>query len=560
MKNFLKKNNLDFFILPNNDEFGSEYVPESEKRLQYISNFTGSNAIIIFCKEGKNAFFTDGRYIRQAHQEINLEEYNIFDLSALPWYKFLQNHSNAKIGFDPKLHNICEILQLEKICSNLISIKNPIDEFWINDPKNCRPKSLNADIFIHNLKFCGESWKSKLTKVQGKIEENEVFILNCPNSIAWLFNIRAHDIKHIPAPLIYALIKKNSASLFVEKSRLAKIPPNYLENTKIYHPNSLLEEIKKCNHQKFIIDFSQCNFAIFQFLQKNNILIRDWKNPCILLKSKKNSTEIAGAKDCHKQDAIALQKLLSWIEENKKNDLCEISIAKKLLEFRQDSQFFIEESFPTISAFGANGAIIHYHPTPKTNKKIIENGLFLLDSGGNYLNGTTDVTRTIAIGKPTAEQKRNFTLVLKGHIRLATAKFPKGTTGSALDSLARVDLWQEGKNYAHGTGHGVGSFLSVHEGPQSISSRNSSIALEEGMIVSNEPGYYSDGEYGIRIENLMVVKEFNKNFLEFETLTLVPIDINLIEFAILTKKEKSWIEHYNHISKNVSRETIVNFA
>jgi Xaa-Pro aminopeptidase len=545
IKKFLKDKNLDFFILSNNDEFSSEYAPDSEKRVEYISNFTGSNAVIIFCQKGKNAFFTDGRYTNQARQEIDSEKFEIFDLSTMSWQKFLQNFPDSQIGFDPKLHNIYEIVQLQKNHPNLFPIKNPIDNIWQNDIERPRPKAKKAEVFIHDLKFCGESWQNKLKKIQQNIKNNETLILNCPNSIAWLFNIRAHDINHIPAALIYALIEKESAKLFIDKSRLNKISPNYLENIEIYPPQLLLEKIQQNQNQNFITDFSQCNFAIYQFLQKNNIIFRHNPNPCILLKAKKNPIEVAGAKACHQEDSIAVNKLLSWIEENKNNDICEISVAQKLLEFRRERKYFIEESFPTISAFGSNGAIIHYHPKQKTNKKIKGNGLFLLDSGGNYLNGTTDVTRTIAIGNPTTEQKINFTLVLKGHIRLAIAKFPKSTTGGALDALARFDLWQEGKNYAHGTGHGVGNFLSVHEGPQSISSRISSIILEEGMILSNEPGYYVDNEYGIRIENLMIVKEFNENFLEFETLTSVPIDINLVEFSILTEYEKKWLKNYN---------------
>jgi Xaa-Pro aminopeptidase len=525
LKNETKNLGLDYFLLPNSDEFASEYLPKYAKRLQFISGFTGSNAFII-AGHKKSAFFTDGRYTLQAETEVNKKDFEIFNLnekSPLNW--LLENvNKNSKIGFDAKLHSVNFVFNYQKYFNkNLIALdKNPVDKIWKNQPKPPCSK-----VFKHLEKYCGKSSKEKIKKIIGDIDKNsDAIILTNPASICWLFNIRASDIEYSPLLLINAIIYKNS------KTELFKTGlPSSLQNT----------------NYSISLDFNQANYHLYQLLQKQNINIANQADPCLIYKAIKNPVEIKNAVKAHKIDGLAVTKFLFWLENSlkTKQKITEIKIAKKLLDFRKENKEFLYESFAPIVGFAENGAIIHYSANEKTNKKIKGSGLLLIDSGGQYPEGTTDITRTILVGDATEEIIENFTRVLKGHITLARAKFPHDTFGSQLDSLARYHLWQGGLDYEHGTGHGVGSFSSVHESPPSISKRNIGTSLKEGMIISNEPGYYKKGEYGIRIENLILTTSYNKNFLTFKTLTLAPIDYKLINFKMLTYPEKKWLYNYH---------------
>jgi Xaa-Pro aminopeptidase len=541
LKTTLKKFNLDYFLLPNSDEFSSEYLPEYAKRLQLITGFTGSNAFAIIAQEKtkKSAFFTDGRYTLQAAAEVDKKSFEIYNLSEKSPLNWLLENINSfsssqcksgsiakpKIGFDPFLHSINSIFNYQKYFGkNLIALdKNPVDAIWENQPK--RP---NTKVFKHPLKYSGLSSKEKIQKIIADLDENsDAVILTNPASICWLFNIRAADIEYSPLHLSCAIIYKNG------KAELFK---NHLQLTTY---DLQLKSIQ--------IDFSQANYQLYQTLKSQNITIINKPDPCLNPKAIKNPTEIKNAIIAHKIDGLAVTKFLFWLENslNKKQKIDELKAAKKLLEFRKENKKFLYPSFATIAGFSSNGAIIHYQPSPKTNKTIQGNGLLLIDSGGQYLEGTTDITRTIAVGKPTAEMIENFTRVLKGHIAIARAKFPQGTTGNNLDILARYHLWQAGLDYDHGTGHGVGSFFSVHESPPSISKRSDGVPLQAGMILSNEPGYYKTGEYGIRIENLILVEKCGEKFLHFKTITLTPIDPKLINFKMLTYPEKKWLGEYH---------------
>jgi len=598
MKKILKEMDLDFFILPNSDEFGSEYLPEYAKRLEFITGFSGSNAFVIIAanKNKKSAFFTDGRYTIQAADQVDDRVFDIFNLSKkspLDW--LLENaDKNSQIGFDPTLHSTNFILNYQKYFGeNLIALeKNPVDAIWAS-----QPKAPDSKIFKHLIKYSGLSAKEKLKKIIANLDQKaDAIILTNPASICWLFNIRASDIEYSPLLLKYAIIYKDGRSAILDSGKkscptslqtvanlpqeILRLAPNsnvgplqicqinflgknmpgilFLEGavyTDIHEEpkNKITKQIeakgKICDSPNVQIDFSQANYQIYSLLKSQNINIINQADPCLIPKAIKNPVEIKNAVLAHKIDGLAVTKFLFWLENSlrKKQKIDELTATKKLLDFRRQNKKFLYESFATIAGFGANGAIVHYHSTAKTNKTLQGSGLFLVDSGGQYLEGTTDITRTVAVGEPTQEMIENFTRVLKGHIAIARAKIPQQTTGNSLDILARYHLWQAGLDYDHGTGHGVGSFSSVHESPPSISKRGGGSALQAGMILSNEPGYYKAGEYGIRIENLMVVcqSKEKEGFLNFQTLSLAPIDPKLINFKMLTRPEKMWLWQYH---------------
>ena len=505
----IEKHGLDGFLVPSNDEFQSEYTPEYNNRLKFLTSFTGSNGIALITKK-KLVFFTDGRYLLQAKRELS-EDFIIENITHLYDNKYLF----GKIGFDPKLH-LANAIERFKNCE-LIACENLVDLIWEN-----RPKYIQSKIFDYPAKYAGESKESKLQKISQylKINNFDAIIITDPYNICWLLNIRGDDVPYNPVILSYAVCYQD------RKIELVAI-------------EEFTEKVKPLKNKQIEIDPSSASIWVMNHFV-NPILKQD---PCVLLKACKNKKEIKQAKEIHIIDGVALTKLLFWLESSYKN-ITEIDIGNKLLEYRSLSPRFITPSFATIAGFAENGAVIHYHANQDTNKKLDKDGLLLIDSGGHYYGGTTDITRVIPIGRPTHEQKLNFTLVLKGHIALAQAKFPKGTSGADLDILARQFLWKEQKDYPHGTGHGVGNCLNVHEGPQRIS-KFSRQELIEGMILSNEPGYYKNGEYGIRLENLMVVKKTKDSFLEFETISLAPISKKLILKKLLSIDEMKWLNNYH---------------
>jgi Xaa-Pro aminopeptidase len=521
LRNKIKEHELDGFLIPSTDEFQNEYLPESLNRLKFITGFTGSNGVAIITLNHAY-FFTDGRYLLQAEQELG-ENFKIENIAVLDKFSFA-----GKIGYDPKLHTKSSIDQFTKL--NLVICKNLVDLIW----KNKTPIKVSK-IFEYRVKYSGASSLAKQELVTDQMRNNKIdaLIFTDSTSICWLLNIRAHDVEYNPILLSYLIIHNNGQlELFSSTNFIAN-------NVKNYSFDELSARLKEIVNKKVQLDPNSASIWISSHFN-SPIFAED---PCLLLKACKNRIEITCARKTHIADGVAICKLLYWLEQNSPNQ-SEVTVADKLLEFRKLHNNFIYPSFPTIAGFKEHGAIIHYKANENSNKKLNSDGLFLLDSGGQYFGGTTDITRTISIGKASKEQKHNFTLVLKGHIALANAKFPFGTSGAALDILARQYLWQEEKDYAHGTGHGVGNCLSVHEGPQRISKMGACI-LKPGMILSNEPGFYKNHEYGIRIESLMLVIENKNNFLSMETLTLAPIEINLILSKMLSDDEKSWLNSYH---------------
>jgi Xaa-Pro aminopeptidase len=514
-------NKLDSFIIPSNDEFQSEYVPDHANRLRFITGFKGSNGVALITSD-KAIFFTDGRYILQAKEEVN-SEFQIHDIKNIYDNEFLK----GKIGYDPKLHT--SVNQYKN--STFIACENLVDLIWKN-----KPTSEISQTFDYPVKYAGELSESKCNNIERYLQDNEIdaLVITDPTNICWLLNIRGGDVKYTPVILSYLIFHKDgNYDIYTDFAKFS-------------------EQLKLLKDKKVQIDPGSASLWVQDHL--NTPILKE--DPCSLAKACKNKVEITQARRIHAIDGVAICKLLHWLEN--KNNTSEIEVVDKLLEFRALGKDFLYPSFATISGFAEHGAIIHYCVSDESSKRLSGNGLFLLDSGGQYFGGTTDITRVVPIGKATYQQKFDFTMVLKGHIALASSIFPEGTGGDALDSIARYHLWKHGKDYAHGTGHGVGNCLSVHEGPQRIS-KGGGCPLKPGMIVSNEPGYYKNGEYGIRIENLMLVKKLKNKFLGFETLTLAPIERKLILTNLLSKDEKEWLNKYHQkvyskLSPSLSRQ------
>lgn len=575
-KNFLKlqeklqENQIDFYILPNSCEFFLEYLPKSEKRIEFLTDFSGSNAALILNKK-QSFFLTDSRYLLQAKNQID-KNFQIVDMSSKSTLQIIKENAkkSQKIAIHSKLVSINFITNLKKL-EKKIGFKiiflelDFVDEIWQK-----KPQKPNSKIFHHKIEFSGVESCKKIINLSKEIKKDAYFLANC-ESICWLLNIRASDIEYSPLLISYSIIyKNNEIDIFIDKKRLEKacfsgLEINFLDKISDFSKIKLNAKNKKPKiniinpkyfekRMEFIknftnsieIDKNSVNFYIFQLLKSQKIEIYQRQNPILIKKAVKNKVEIQNFVKAHKIDGLAMVKFLSWLENSIKNNekIDELLCEEKLLEFRKKSSDFHYPSFRSISAFGANGAIVHYSATSKTNKKFDKNSLYLIDSGGQYNQGTTDITRTIAIHKTSEEMRENFTLVLKGHIAFATAKFNEKTPLNKLDFLARQFLLKQGKDFGHSTSHGVGSFLSVHENPPSIGKKSVKSGLKAGMVLSNEPGFYLENQYGIRIENLVLVKKI-KGFLTFQTLTLAPIDINLILVEILTENEKKWLKNYH---------------
>ncbi|MFZ9180785.1 MAG: M24 family metallopeptidase [Rickettsiales bacterium] len=543
---FLTNNNFDYFVLPNSDEFFSEYVAQNQKRIQEISGFTGSNATIIFTKK-KHYFFTDGRYLLQAKNQIDLSKYeiiNIADISVISWLKNNLKF-NSNLAIDPRLTSKKFIEECEKFIPKITFLQeNPIK---IKDQNSTKKDKIIFKIPDH---ISGESFASKRNRIISQIQYDGIFISK-PENLNWLLNIRGNDINYTPIFLAHSVLLKNGKLIIFSNINLFEnfVIPEDVEIVEIENIKSNLNNYlpKKSTLQT---DFATTNFWIYELFENQQIKLIDNQCPIELTKAVKNKIEIEGAIKSHNQDAVAMIKFLYWLNHSVNNNsyLSEFNVAEKLLEFRKQSKDFQYPSFDTIAGFAGNGAIIHYKATESNNQEITQNNLLLIDSGGQYLGddfmGTTDITRTICIGKPSDDMIEDYTRVLKGHINLARTKFPNGTTGANLDTIARFHLWNDAKDYEHGTGHGVGAFASVHEGPFSIS-RKSQFPIKENVILSNEPGYYKANEYGIRLENLMVSQKYNDKMMEFKILSLVPFELKMINFKMLTYPEKKWLGEYH---------------
>ncbi|HLY44044.1 MAG TPA: aminopeptidase P family protein [Stellaceae bacterium] len=556
----LKARRLDGFIVPRADQHQGEYVPACGQRLAWLTGFTGSAGMAIVLAD-RAALFVDGRYTLQAAAQIDGEAFEIRHLIDEPPAHWLAGalKQGASVGYDPWLHTPQEVERLragaERAGASLKPVANVVDHVWPG-----RPAAPLAPVVPHPDAFAGESAAAKRARLGRALAEEGVAaaVLTMPESIAWLLNIRGGDVTHTPLPLSFAILRQDGGvTLFIDRRKLTRGLERHLGNAvRIEPPEGLgaALEVLAAAGAPVQVDPATAASWIFDRLTEAGARIHRAADPCLLPKACKNPVEVAGTRAAHRRDGAAVTRFLAWLaQEAPKGELREIAASDRLEAIRREGENFRDLSFPTISGAGSNGAIVHYRATPESEKRLEPGTLFLLDSGAQYLDGTTDITRTVAIGTPSEEMRDRFTRVLKGHIALATARFPKGTTGAHLDALARRALWQKGLDYDHGTGHGVGSYLSVHEGPQRISKAPNAQPLLPGMIVSDEPGYYKTGAYGIRIENLIVVQPSEdsraeageRDMLRFETLTLAPIDRSLVVPELLEDEEIAWLDAYH---------------
>ncbi|HET7716041.1 MAG TPA: aminopeptidase P family protein [Bauldia sp.] len=559
----LQRQGLTGFIVPHTDEYQSEYLPPSAERLAWLTGFTGSaGAAVVLPAEA--ALFVDGRYTIQARDQVDPKSFALEHLIETPPAKWLKSRVKPgdRIGYDPWLLTADEVKRLEDVCraaeAELVAVSgNPIDHIWSDRP----PPPLGM-VTVHPTELAGEEARAKIARLQAAIGDAraDAAVLTQADSIAWTFNLRGADIAHNPVALAYAVLPVGGKpSLFIDGRKLSnRVRATLADVAELREPAEFHAALAELGRQgaRVLIDPKGTPAAVAAAIRAPGGIIVEGVDPAELPKARKNDTELAGARRAHVRDGAAMVRFLSWLDRAARNeDIDELAAEAKLAELRadtarRDGSELVDLSFATISGAGPNGAIVHYRVTPQTNRRLVDGTLYLVDSGGQYRDGTTDITRTIAIGRPTAEMRDRFTRVLKGHIAIATARFPVGTTGAQLDTLARVALWQAGLDYDHGTGHGVGSFLSVHEGPARIS-KLGTVPLEPGMILSNEPGYYKPGAYGIRIENLVVVKPpepvpgGDRMMLGFETLTLAPIDRRLIDTSLMTPAEIEWVDIYH---------------
>jgi len=558
LRDELGSRGLNGWLVPLSDEHHNEYVPLHAQRLAWLTGFTGSAGMAIVLKD-RAAIFVDGRYTLQVRDQVDTALFAPHHVTDSPPPRWLAAAAPVgRIGYDPWLHTVDEVERMAAAVAaadgELVAESgNAIDAVWPD-----QPAAPLTPVQPHHEEFSGEGAAAKRARVAQGLSEGKLsaVVISAPDSIAWLMNIRGDDVPHTPLPLSFCILRPDgTAELFIDPRKLSPEVEAHLGNAVAVRPpselGSALDRLAQGGGRV------QCDPAtgaawIFERLRLAGAQVVRASDPCQLPKARKNAVEMDGTRRAHRRDGAALTRFLCWLGKTAPSGtLDELAAAAKLEELRRDGEHFRDLSFDTISGSGANGAIVHYRSTPASNRRLQPGELFLLDSGAQYLDGTTDVTRTIAIGQPSAEMRDRFTRVLKGHIALAMAKFPPGTSGSQLDSLARRPLWEAGLDYDHGTGHGVGSYLGVHEGPQRISKMPNAVPLEPGMIVSNEPGYYKTGAYGIRIENLVAVRDAaapqgaERPLLEFETLTRAPIDLNLVDATLLTPVEIAWLDAYH---------------
>ncbi len=557
----LARRGLDGFIVPRADRYQNEYVPPCAERLAWLTGFTGSAGIAIVLAD-RAAIFVDGRYQVQVAEEVDGGIFAVEHLVERPPPAWIEAHlrPGTKLGYSPWLHTVDGAEQLAKACAaaggSLVPVAdNPIDAIWAG-----RPAPPLGAVMHHDLRYAGEDTQQKVARIRAEMQKfaADALVVSDPHAVSWLFNIRGSDIPHTPVVLGFAIVpKEGRPALYVDARKLNNDVRNRLEELAALRGASDFERDLTAlgREQRAVrLDPATCADAIARLVAGNGGRILRGSDPIAPMKAVKNEAEIAGARAAQMRDGAAVTRFLAWFDgQAPSGRLTEIDAVEALESFRRDSGLLKDVSFPTIAGAGPDGAIVHYRVTRKSNRRIATGAggeLFLIDSGGQYEDGTTDITRTIAVGAPSDEYRQKFTLVLKGHIAIARAVFPDGTTGAQLDPLARQFLWRAGLDFDHGTGHGVGSYLSVHEGPARISKLGSA-PLKRGMILSNEPGYYRTGAYGIRIENLILVSEAapvaeaEKLLNAFETLTLAPIDRRLIEPAMMTDEEIAWLDAYH---------------
>jgi Xaa-Pro aminopeptidase len=554
----LKRRGLDGFIVPRADRHQNEYVPPSEERLAWLTGFTGSAGAAVVLAETA-AIFVDGRYLLQVRDQIDTALFTVEHLVENPPDKWLEANppAGAKLGYDPWLHTADNAEKLGKACAvagaTLVPVEpNPVDSVWAD-----RPAPPLGAVVIHDLKFAGEPAGEKLARIRAELSKLKAddLVVSDPHNIAWTFNIRGSDVSHTPLPLAFACLpKEGRPALYIDGRKLSNDVRDYLETfADVREPDAFARDLAALAkaHRAVRLDQATAADALARIVADAGGAVSRATDPITLLKAVKNTTEIAGARAAHARDGAAVASFLAWLDRAAPaGTLTEIDAVAALESFRRDTGLLKDVSFPTIAGAGPNGAIVHYRVTRATNRRIAPGELFLVDSGAQYEDGTTDITRTVAVGAPSPEMRERFTRVLKGHVAIARAVFPDRISGAQLDPFARRHLWEVGVDFDHGTGHGVGSYLSVHEGPARIAKLGAA-ALKRGMILSNEPGYYKAGAFGIRIENLVLVTEAapvagaEKPLNAFETLTLAPIDRRLIEPALMTADEIAWLDAYH---------------
>jgi len=564
---------LDGFVVPHSDEYQSEYLPPRGERLAWLTAFTGSAGAAVVL-HARAAAFVDGRYTLQLAQQTDTSLFEPRDLVSEGPAAWIEANApkGAKLGYDPWVHTSFGVEALRaaaaKAGAELIACDgNPIDAIWHD-----QPEAPLAPAVPHDISLAGETSQSKRMRIAESLKQDgaRAAILTLSDSICWLLNMRGGDTPHTPFVLSYAILHDDgSVYLFMDERKSSPALAAHLGNdVRVRAPEDFAAALDGLKGKAVLADPSSAPAAVFERLAKAGAAAKRRGDPVQLPKACKNAVEIEGMRKAHVRDGAALCRFLAWIAREAPNGhLTEIEASEALEGYRRATGALTDLSFDSISGAGANGAVVHYRVTRSSNRTIHRDEMYLIDSGGQYPDGTTDVTRTMIVGTPSAEMRDRFTRVLKGHISLATVKFPDGTTGSALDAFARRPLWEAGLDYDHGTGHGVGSYLSVHEGPQNISKRPLMQALMPGMICSNEPGYYKTGEYGIRIENLVVVTEGRdmpggeRRMMAFETITFAPIDLELVEPSLLTDGERSWLNAYHaavreKIGPQVDAETL----
>ncbi|EJC7123014.1 aminopeptidase P family protein [Vibrio parahaemolyticus] len=556
IREWLTQHNIDALLIPHEDEYLGEYVPAHNERLHWLTGFTGSAGAAVITQD-KAAIFVDGRYTVQVTKQVPNELFEYRHLIEEPALDWIQDNltANASVAIDPRMHSsawldMAQAKLAGKLELNILS-SNPIDELWHD-----RPAPVVSDVRLMPTEAVGQSSESKRKEIAQLVAKAgaDSAVITALDSICWLLNVRGLDVSRLPVLLSHAILHADSSvEYFLDPARLpAEFAAHVGTGVTVHHPEALQSRLEAMSGKKVLLDPAISNAWFKLVLQNAGASVIAAADPCLMPKAAKNEVEIAGMKACHIRDGVAMSKFLCWLDTEVAagNLHDEATLADRLEAFRKEDPTLMDLSFDTISAAGGNAAMCHYnHENQPEPGKLALNTLYLVDSGGQYLDGTTDITRTIAIGQPSAEMIKQFTLALKGHIGVARARFPKGTRGYQIDTLARQHLWAEGYDYDHGTGHGVGHFLSVHEGPASISKKQIDVPLTEGMVLSNEPGYYRADAFGIRIENLELVVETPTNgdfpVLSFESLTRCPIDKRNINVDMLTRPELAWLNDYH---------------
>jgi Xaa-Pro aminopeptidase len=554
LRSELRDRDLSGFIVPRSDEHQNEYVRPGSERLRWLTGFSGSAGMCVVLLN-KAAIFVDGRYTVQVREQVDTKLFAPYDIFALPPLRWLETNlkTGMKLGYDPWLLTPASVERFERLAqacgASLVALEsNPIDRVWAD-----RPLPVPAAISLYPARFAGQAAQKKIRRAMASMGESDALLVSDPTGLAWLLNIRGSDVPHTPAPLAFAMLfKALRPRLYVEERQLSDSVRQALEKiVDLSTPGQLLTDIEELGerHSKVRFDPATAPAKLTHRLTASGGVAQLEPDPIALMKASKNAAELAGTRHAHQRDGAAVTQFLAWFDaEASTGKLTEIAAAEALESFRQATGKLKDLSFPTIAAAGPHAAMPHYRVNRQSNQRIGK-GLFLIDSGAQYEDGTTDITRTIAVGNPDRLMRDRFTRVLKGHIAIARLIFPKGVSGAQIDAFARQALWEVGLDFDHGTGHGIGAYLSVHEGPQRIA-KTGTVALQPGMIISNEPGYYRVGHWGIRTENLIVVTAcsdtaFEREMLGFETISLAPIDLRLVEPKLLTDIEVDWLNAYH---------------